>query len=65
MCFSVVRNLNFKVESFADWQWNLWGTPQNGPPKPHTLMALNGAITPRDECPEVFLFASPNTMRVI
>ena len=28
-----------------------------GPPKPHTLMALNGAITPRDECLEVFAFA--------
>jgi len=26
------------------------------PPKPHTLMALNGAITPRSERSEVFFW---------
>lgn len=58
----------FKAECFSNCFW-LWSRCPSrihlkDPPKPHTLMALNGAISPRDECSEVF-FASPNTMRVI
>ena len=58
MRFSVVGNLNFRVESFAVLQWNLWVVPQNGPPKPHTLMMPQGIVTPRSECFEVFFTLS-------
>ena len=58
MRFSVVGNLNFRVECFAVLQWNLWVVPQNGPPKPHTLMMPKGIVTPRSECFEVFFTLS-------
>ena len=51
----------FKAECFSNC-FGLWSRcpsrihPKD-PPKPHTLMALNGVITPRDERSEVFAFA--------
>ena len=48
----------FKAECFSNC-FGLWSRCPSrihlkDPPKPHTLMALNGAITPRDERSEVF-----------
>lgn len=51
----------FKAECFSNC-FGLWSRcpsrihPKD-PPKPHTLMALNGVITPRDERSEVFVLS--------
>ena len=51
----------FKAECFSNC-FGLWSRCPSrihlkDPPKPHTLMALNGVITPRDERSEVFVLS--------